>query len=255
MAFVAVVTGIFQIVLEILVAAGAADPGHIARFDVEPGRAMGVIPRVLEMAFGASAARSISGVRERGAPVIGLMAAGALGRAGDDAEGLPVPVAIAALHRAMRSHQRETGLIVLEPGDGPSRFLMAGRAIPAEGPLMKIGMASRAVQPGLEELLVGVALNAADVFMKGEEAFFGVFELDIGERETGCVTVLARFPEFRAVRGRMAGIAVRLDPFCRDRRRSRARRAGPGEETRWLCDPRSRPLAVDRTRSGRSEPA
>lgn len=121
MARMAFVAGVLPVILRVLVACCACDSRVAPRLDIEPIGAVGVNPRILEVTLLAIPTRAVCGVREPGAPVIGLVTARAFRRPRHDLEGLQVAVAIAAFESAVRPHQRETRLVVVEPSDVPGR--------------------------------------------------------------------------------------------------------------------------------------
>ncbi len=181
--------------------------------DIEPKRAMSVGKFILNMTFLTVLAGAVGSMGKWSAAVRGFMAAGASCWAGDDAERLQVPVAVAAFDSPVCSHQRKAGLVVVEPGLVPVRLRMADGTITALRSFMKIGMASRAVPAGLKKFPVLVAGRTADILVKGEEVLGRVFELDIGKRESGGVAVLTFFPKIRVMGRIVTTVAVRLGVF------------------------------------------
>ena len=121
MARMAFVAGILPVILGILVACCACDSRVSPRLNVEPIGAVGVNPRILEVTLLAVPTRAICGMREPGAPVIRFVTTRALRRPRHDLERLQVAVAIAAFKSAVRPHQREARLVVVEPSDVPGR--------------------------------------------------------------------------------------------------------------------------------------
>ena len=75
---------------------------------------------------------------------------------------------------------------------------------------MVVGVAAGAVLTAARELLVGVAIGAADALVEGEEALVRVLELDFGKGMPRGVAGLALAVELGAVGRRMAGGAGRL---------------------------------------------
>jgi uncharacterized protein GlcG (DUF336 family) len=178
--------------------------------NVEPERAVGVGKRVLLVAFLAVRSRAVRGVREAGAPVIRLVAARALRRSRYDLERLQIAVAVAALEGAMSSHERKPGLVVIETRDAPDRRAMAFVAIRAEGALVEIFVAARAVSVRLLKVLSPVTFHAGNVPMKREEILRRVLEFDVREGKAGSMAILACLLEPVAVRGAVAARAARL---------------------------------------------
>ena len=121
MAGVALVAGIFAVVLGVLVARGARDSRVLPRLDVEPIGAMRVAPCILQVALLAIPPRAIGGVRERGAAIGRFVTARAFRRSRHDLECLHVAVTIAALERAVRPHKGKSRLIVIESREAPDR--------------------------------------------------------------------------------------------------------------------------------------
>jgi hypothetical protein len=207
MAFMA---GIFAIVGRILMARSARDSRHFSGLDVEPERAVGVRPFILEMAFLTFPAGPVPGMGKRRAPVIAFMTARAARRPRDDAERLQVPVAIPAFQGPVRPHQREACLIMLETGLVPGGAAVAYGAISPLRSLVKVGMAARAIPVRLQELPIGMALDAADILMEGKEILGRVLEFNFGERHSRGMTVLALLLEISVVGRRMAIAAILL---------------------------------------------
>jgi hypothetical protein len=207
---VARVAGVFLVVLGVSMTRGARHARVRPRLDVEPERAVGVGKRVLLVAFLAVRSRAVRGVREAGASVIRLVAARALRRSRYDFERLQIAVAVAALESAVGPHERKSGLVVIETRDAPDRRAMTFVAIGAEGALVKIFVAARAVSVRLLKILSLVTLRAGNILMKREEILRRVLELDVRERKAGSMAILACLLEAGAVRRAVAARAVRF---------------------------------------------
>jgi len=80
------VAGVLPVILAVAVTYIAGDAGVQACPDVEPGRAMGVGPRIQHMTFLAVGPRTVREMIEAGASVVPLMAACAPGRPRHDLE-------------------------------------------------------------------------------------------------------------------------------------------------------------------------
>lgn len=201
---------IFAIVGLILMAGSARDSRHFTGLDVEPERAVGIRPFILEVAFLAFPAGPVRSMGKRRAAIIALMTTRAARRPRNDPERLKVPVTIPAFQGPVRPHQRKTGLIMSETDVIPGGAAVAEGAISPLSSLVKVGMATRAIPVRLQELPIDMTLDAADILMEGEEILGRMLEFDIGERHSRGMAVLALLFEISVVGRRMAIIAIRL---------------------------------------------
>jgi hypothetical protein len=85
-----------------------------AGLDVEPERAVGIGPLVLQVAFLAIGPGAVRSVGKPRTPVLGGVAAHAAGGPGNDSHRLQVAMAITALEALMGAHQRKAGFAVME---------------------------------------------------------------------------------------------------------------------------------------------
>ena len=112
---------------------------------------------------------------------------------------------------------------------------MAGIAVRAEGTLVKIRVAARAIPVCFQELLIHVASDAVYVLMEREEAFRPMLELDISEWKTGRMALLAFFSEILVVRRSVAIVAVRFQLFFSVTGIAGQLRMSPDERKAGVC--------------------
>jgi len=119
-------------------------------------------------------------------------------------------VAVAAFKSAVRPHQREARLVVVELRDVPGRRPVACIAIPAERALVIISVARGAVPVCFQKLFPLVALNAGYALVEREKVFRRMLESDVREWQAGRMAILAFLSKVCIVRRTVAIVAVRL---------------------------------------------